>query len=139
MPNSIYDSARYKLLTATLNWLTTDLILVAWGGEPDFVKTDTTIADIIARNPAAELGYSGLLLSKSVSVEGAAQTGVAVIPGITVGAEITWFTLCANKPVHTASEPILFLDEGSFLPFLSNGLDIIVQPDWVQNRGWFFP
>ena len=136
--NGIYDEARVKSLTANLNWLTTDLMLVAWAGSPSFVPTDKFVADIKARG-AVVLGYSLAITEQMVSTDGTAQTNAVVIPTVPVGSPVTWFTMCTkNTPVDN-SELILFVDQADGLPFEPNGLDMVVTPDWLQNRGWWRP
>ena len=136
--NGIYDDARYKLLTANLNWLVADLLLVAWGGTPNFVKTDSTIASIKARGGTA-LGYSMEITEQAVSLNGTAQTNDVVIPEVPIGPAVTWFTMCVKQTPQDNSPLILFIDEATELPFEPNGLDMVVSPDWLQNRGWWLP
>ena len=31
------------------------------------------------------------------------------------------------------------IDEAFELPFVPNGLDLVIQPDWLSARGWFRP
>lgn len=137
MANGIYNSARYSILTAGLNWPAADILVAAWGGEPDFVVTDKKISDIVGRGKATVLGTSLPVTTKSVSADGTAQTNQVVIPGVPVGQQVTFFTLGKNATPVSNSDLFLFLDDALNLPFDPNGLDIVVQPDWLQARGWF--
>jgi hypothetical protein len=136
--NDIYDDARVKLLTAALNWTTTDLVLSAWPGTPSFVPGEKTLSQIIARGYAVR-GHSQVITSKTVSTDGTAQTNQVVIPSVPVGANVTWFTMSKRNATITLSEMILYIDEAIELPFVPNGLDMIVNPDWLSNRGWWRP
>ena len=124
------------MLTAGLDWVNSDLRVAAWGGTPDFVETDDSINDVISRG-YTPLGLSQPITSKSVSSNGTAQTNQVVIPDVPIGELVTWFTMYKN--VGLGDEMILFVDEAVELPFDPNGLDMVVQPDWFYNRGWFRP
>ena len=138
--NGIYDLARYQLLTAQFDWQTIPLVLSAWGGTPMFVPTDQTIADV-ASHGSPELGTSIPITAQSVAINGTAQTNHVLIPPILpAGPIVTWFTMSRQYPTtHAFSQPILFIDEADELPFDPRGLEIIVQPDWLDERGWFRP
>jgi hypothetical protein len=130
--NGIYDQARYQLLTAQLDWRAVPLVLSAWGGTPLFDPTDETVADIIAHG-FTEIGTSMPITHQTVSTDGTAQTDPVLIPAVPIGPSVTWFTFAA------ASQLILFIDDADELPFVPNGLDLIVQPDWLAGRGWWRP
>ena len=136
--NTIYDAARYKLMTAAFDWTATDLLLTCWSGTPVFVPTDQTIGDVGIHGPV-ERGSSLPITSQSVTPDGTGQTNKVVIPAVAVGAPITFFTMSDRKPTHSLSELILFIDEAEDLPFDPNGLDMVVYPDWLQQRGWWRP
>jgi hypothetical protein len=136
--NQLYYDASYRLMTAQFNWTSLDLMLVAWGGEPLFAAADTTIAAIKARG-FVELGFSLDILGPAVDPTGIGQTGQVLLPGIAVGETITWFTMCERQTTHDQSKLILYVDEALNLPFEGNGLDVVVQPDWLEQRGWFRP
>jgi hypothetical protein len=136
--NQPYDNARYRMLSAALNWTTEPMVLSAWSGTPDFVKTDKTISQIKARGNT-ELAKSLPITSQTVAADGTAQTNDVLIPGIAVGMTVTWFTMSDQFPLHDASELILFIDTAVELPFVGNALDMLIRPDWLENRGWFKP
>lgn len=133
MVNSIYDNARYRLATAGLNWLAVELLLSAWKGAPDFIATDVSIAQIAARGNATQIGTSLPITGQFVTLDGTAQTDPVVISGVPAGETVTFFVLS----LVAGTEPVLFIDEAGGLPFLSNGLDMLLQPDWALERGWF--
>jgi hypothetical protein len=137
--NKPYDLARYKMLTAAFDWTAMELRLAAWGGTPDFVPADQQISDINARPANAMLGYSQEITEHTVSPDGTAQTNQVIIPDVPVGQAVTWFTLVRFAAVPADSELILFIDDAIELPFDPNGLDIVVNPDWLSQRGWFRP
>jgi hypothetical protein len=136
--NNIYDHARYQLLTAGIDWRTVPLVLSVWGDEPLFDPTDKTIADIQTHG-FAELGYSMTITGQAVSNDGTAQTNPVLIPGIPAGSLVTWFTFAWKNVTHVNSQLILFIDQAEGIPFEANGLDVVVQPDWLQERGWWRP
>ena len=132
--SGIYDNFRQKLLTASIDWRTEDYLLTAWEGLPDFEPTDANISDISARPNAVLLATSQPILGKAVSFDGTAQTGPVVIPGIPVNETVSFFVMAM-----AAGAPLLFIDDAIDLPWTSNGLDMVVQPDWLYERGWFRP
>jgi len=137
--SNIYDWARAQLLTANLDWLDVNLVVSAWAGTKTFVPTDTTIAHVKARG-AVERGYSLPIALTSVSTDGTAKTDPVLIPAIAPGTPILWFTMSEVASPHDNSKLILFIDHAiPELPFVPNGLDILLQPDWSTGRGWWRP
>ena len=135
--NDIYDEARRRLATATLDWTAIDLMLTAWRGTPTFVPTDKTINDVIAHGNSTVAAYSLPIVTKDVAVDGTAQTDEVVLPDVAIGAPITHFTMCQRNVVPESGQLILFIDNAEGLPFIPNGLDMVIKPDWLQNKGWF--
>lgn len=129
--NQPYDIARYRFVTADFNWLTTDLRLTAWGGVPQFVATDTMVSDLTVRGTPL-LGTSQPITLKSVTSDGTVQTNQVLIPNVPIGPDVTHFTMS-----DTSGRLILFVDQALDLPFTPTGLDMVVQPDWLEQRGWF--
>jgi hypothetical protein len=136
--NQPYDQARFWWATAGIDWRATDLVLVAWSGTPNFVKTDTKVADIVSRGVTALTGYSQTITQKSVATDGAMQTNNVVIPAVPIGPPVTHFTMCRRGAPPNQSELLLFVDDAEGLPFTPNGLDMVVTPDWTLNRGWAY-
>jgi hypothetical protein len=128
--NTIYDAARYRLMTAGFNWTTADLLLTAWSGALVFDPGDEMLSDVVARG-AVPRGVSDPITSQTVAPDGTAQTNQVVIPNVTIGAPISFFTM------SDGDELVLFIDEAIELPFIPNGLDMVVQPDWLSQRGWW--
>jgi hypothetical protein len=137
--NQLYNNAAYRMSVGAFNWLATDILLVAWGGAPDYNAADLTIAQIKARGNVELGGPSLPVTGQTVAPDGTCQTNVVIIPDIAPGETVTWFTLCDRKSPHDSSQPILYLDEVVDLPYDGNGLDMAVQPDWLTQRGWFRP
>jgi hypothetical protein len=138
--NSLYDSIRYELLTGVFDWTAIDLQLIAWRGTPQFVATEKTVTNFKAHGAATEAGRSLDITSQTVSANGTAQTNQVVIPAVPVGAALTHFTMVRKHPtVPDSSDLILYIDEAFELPFVPNGLDMLIQPDWLTNRGWWRP
>jgi hypothetical protein len=130
--NQPYDAARYRFVTAGLNWLNLDLRLTAWGGQPFFNPADKVLSDIIVRGTTSLLGTSQPITVKTVTADGTAQTNKVLVPNVPVGPDVTHFTMGeANGAL------ILYIDQALDIPFTPNGLDIVIQPDWLEQRGWF--
>jgi len=134
--NEIYDIQRYEQKTAGFDWTKIPLMLTAWSGTPVFKAYHKTISEIVAAG-CTERGSSLPITYQHVHNDGTAQTNQVLIPKVPIGAPITFFTMSKRTVPHQAAELILFLDDVYLLPFIANGLDLIVTPDWLQNRGWF--
>lgn len=135
--NNIYDTARYKVMLALQDWTKVDLMLTAWSGTPTFVPTHTYVSDVDAVSGVIERGSSLPITSATVAPDGTAQTNQVIIPAVPIGLPLTFFTMSIRKPTHSLSELILYIDEADGLPFYPNGLDVTIQPDWLQRRGWW--
>lgn len=133
MSNQPYDIARYRMVTGAFNWLTANLNLTAWSGTPTFVATDQSNADLTARGSVGR-GTSLTVTAKSVATNGTVQTNQVVIPSVAVGAPVTFFTMSDGTGVGSL---LLYIDDAIDLPFTPNGLDMVIQPDWLTQRGWF--
>jgi hypothetical protein len=137
--NDIYDKARVQLLTAQLDWRTIPLVLTAWAATPRFIPTHETIADILVY-PGYEHAHSVSITGQAVSADGTAQTDTVILPEVPIhDMPITWLTMAWLKPVYEESSLILFIDQAEGLPFTTNGLDVVITPDWLENRGWWRP
>jgi hypothetical protein len=136
--NALYDQVREWLLTANLNWLATDPLLVAWTGKPIFEPDQRFVSDIVTVG-GDFLAASEDIIGPTVGTGGYAQTTPALFRALPIGPPITWFTLCLNAPILDNAQLVAFIDVGVNLPYSPNGLDVLVQPDWLQSRGWFRP
>jgi len=139
LSSELYNNAAREFALGQLIWPDTELVLVAWGFEPVFNPAHATIADLRTATGLTELGISLPITDSSVAVDGTCQTNQVVIPNIPIGPDVTWFTLCRARATIELAELILFVDEAIELPFVPNGLDLVIQPDWTLNRGWFRP
>lgn len=124
------------MATATFNWPQLSLVLTAWGGIPVFDPTHTTIATIAAAGPV-DLGRSLGIGHQTVAADGSCQSDNVVIPTPPIGQDVTFFTMSELQTDYAASKLLFFIDDAKVLPFTPNGLDLIVTPDWLENRGWF--
>lgn len=136
--NSIYNLARRSMLTNQFDWATLNLVLYVFAGEPVFEPADASMADVVLHTPGA-IDTSLPVLGQAVTIEGVAQTGPIVVPDVPIGPDITFMVLAISTGVFGTSKPILFIDDAMGLPFVPNGLDMVVQPDWALGRGWFRP
>ena len=139
--NKPYDQLRYRMLTAGLDWPLINVTLSAWGGTPYYDPLQKTVNDIkLAPGDHFEIASSAPNLHSSVLLNGTAVTDHMLFTNVPIGSQITWFTLSEVFGATNDSAKLLcFIDEGEFLPFLTNSLDIVVSPDWFFGRGWFRP
>lgn len=136
MANKLYNIARFQMVTATFDWLNYDLALIALRGVPTFVATDNTLTLVLSHG-ATNAGVSLAIVGKAVLPDGTVQTSPVVIPGIIAGADVTHFVMVKKAGVLNNSIPLEFIDDAEGLPFVPNGLDLTIQPDWLAQRGWF--
>lgn len=129
--NDIYDTARQRFALGLIDWSIAPLVLLAYSGEPVFYAGDDTIAGIDARGETLRISTSQAVLQQSVSDEGYLQTGTVTFIEVPIGPPITHFIMSLNAGV-----PLLYVDEAHELPFTPNGLDVVVTPDWLDERGW---
>lgn len=138
MSNNIYNSIRYAMMTGAFDWRALDLRVVLLSGEPDFDPTDITLNDIIGRGGAVR-AVSQPVTAPSVVVDGTGRTDAVLVEEVPIGDPITWLLLVKYNPVQNSSQLVYFCDEALDIPFIPNGLDMIIQPDWTAQRGWFKP
>lgn len=124
------------MVTGAFDWNALTLGLIALSGTPTFVATDTTLTLVMSHGAVNE-GVSLAVTGQNVLTDGTVQTDPIVIPGITVGPDVTHFVLIKKHVTIGLSMPIEFIDDADGLPFVPNGLDLTVQPDWLAQRGWF--
>jgi len=139
MANQLYAHARFQMVNAQFQWPNMLLNVFAFTGPQVFVDTDLTVSDILARAPGTMLGYSDPITGKTTSPGGVMQSDPALIRGIPIGPPVSYLTMCEASVTPEASQLIFYMDEGYELPFVPNGLDIMVHPDWLQMRGWGQP
>ena len=138
MSNKPYDVARVRMLTASLDWPETDIILSLWSGTPTFNPKHTVIGHIVGLGGDVTLrGHSMPTADTTVAGDGTAQSDVMLIKTVPIGPDITWMTLSERWSTTKSSKLLIYIDEAMFLPFRANGLDVVVTPDWLQQKGWF--
>jgi hypothetical protein len=135
--NYPYDRYRCELLAAQSNWPAENLTMIAWSGPLEFFAGDITVGDITTRGNSALRGVSLPVTGAAISSQGYAQSNQVIIPGITIGATITYFTMVRTMGTTAASHLLLYIDTAWELPWTPNGLDLPVQPDWLSMKGWF--
>lgn len=136
MTNSIYDGARYRFATGQLDWRAANLRLLAMQGTPNFVAADATVQALITRAISTVFATSQVIPNKSVSSDGYLISDSALFPTPAVSTPITSFIMVLYGVDVPTSIPLLFIDTALNLPFTPNGLDVVVQPDWMQHRAW---
>jgi len=136
--NALYDSARQRMLLNDFNWPVLTLGVVAWRGPYTFLETDANVADISANG--GQLVMVGLPLTNQAAVDGYARSDTAILPNVPASPDpVTFLTLVETAGSVPDAKLIAFLDDAEGLPFVPNGQDQAVQPDWLQMRGWFRP
>ena len=131
MPNSLYDSARERLLLGSFNWTSDAFNLVLVDGTPSYTVSLTThtfyssVQGSVVSGPVA-------LASKTI-VAGAAAASNVTFTGVS-GPSIE--SIVCYKQVTTAQDsPLLFyIDTATGLPITPNGGDIIVSWDLGPNK-----
>lgn len=137
--NALYALPRELLLKAALNWPTLAIYIQAWRGSYAFNEAHVTSADVTAAG--------GALVQTSLAATGAVvrpggygRTDPILLPTVPASPNpITFLTLSEITTLPGTHRLILFIDEAEGLPFVPNGLDQPVQPDWLNARGWFRP
>lgn len=133
--NILYNVARNQFATGSIDWRVFNPVFIAWGGTPDFNPLDTIVSHIKARGNV-ELSRSLPITSKTVTPAGNLQTNNVVLPSVPAGSTVTWFTFCRAGVTADGATPLLFVDDAENLPYDTDGLDVIITPDWVEARGW---
>lgn len=133
--NQSYNIARFLRATGGFDWNAFELALIAMRGVPTFVATDTTLALVLSHGHT-QAGVSLAITGHNVLTDGTMQTDPVVIPGITAGADVTCFVMVKQAVILNNSIPLEFIDDAVGLPFVPNGLNLAIQPDWLAQRGW---
>lgn len=130
MPNSLYDSARERLLLGSFSWTSDTFNLVLVDNTPYTVSLTSHVFYVSVQGSV--IAGPVALASKAV-VAGAADAADATFLTVT-GASIE--SIVCYKQVTTASDsPLLFyIDTATGLPITPNGGDIIVTWDNGPNR-----
>lgn len=132
--NQLYDTARERMLKASLDWANLNLLAFAFTSNPDtaYNPAHLTVADV-----GLSYAVSQPMLSKVVMPGGYARTSAANFPNIAMGSNITFFVIAEAATPATASKLIIFLSDVEGLPFIPNGLGYLLKPDWLFSQGWF--
>lgn len=134
--NALYNVARVRRLQNQFNWVTLALRVVAWSGPYTFDEYHTLTSQIAAT--ATKRAHSLLLDGHTVTTGGYARANAAVIENLVAGGDpVTFLTLCEDTGDTSNMPLIAFYDTGIGLPFQPNGLDWLIQPDWIAERGYF--
>jgi hypothetical protein len=135
-----YAGIRERLLYNTFSWLSADLELQAWSGG-HFNEQHVRVSDLIASGGVPQ-SKSQEAASPFIRPGGYASSNALILPGtgFSVGASITFLTM-NDRASGSAADPILvlFIDDADGLPFVANGLDYVVEPDWLFKRAWWRP
>jgi hypothetical protein len=136
--SALFNRFRERLLAADVSWTGANIGCVAWSGKYWFDETDRYVSDIQTSNgtvvsvaepnPTAVAGLGGYAI-----------TDPMLFKAVPIGPPVVFFTLVVPNALLGQSELIAYIDQGDGLPYTPNGLDMIVQPDWLSRRGWFRP
>lgn len=136
--NIVYDFARNRMLTGTLNWPSMVARMLVWGGSYTFVAGHTTVANVIAGAGGSPRAISLPATNKVATAAGYAKSDPILVQGLTPGPDITFYTLVEDIGGDVPTWRLIgYFDTGIDTPFSPNGLDWKIQPDWLAGRGWF--
>ena len=134
--NALYNTARERMVKGIFDWAHLDVVLTAWSGPYHYDETNRYSGDIVTRG-----GISRAIALKNptygVTQEGIVQTAPYVFTTISIGEPVIFFTMSLRSSQAGLDELVCYLDEGFNLPYEPNGLEVVVQPDWLHKRGWF--
>lgn len=136
--SALFNRFRERLLSADIAWTGAEIGCVAWTGKYYFDETDRFVQDIEASNGAV-VSVAETNVTAVAGIGGYAITDPMLFRAVPIGAPVNFLTLTFPNLNVGLSELICYIDRGEGLPFTPNGLDWIVQPDWLSKRGWFRP
>jgi hypothetical protein len=132
--NALYDNARERMLSAQLNWASLNLLMTAWGGDPETSFDPSHLTQTVLGTP---LATSQPILTPDVRPGGYAQSSKALFPAIAMGTSVQFVVLCEANATPANRRLIAYLSDVSGLPFIPNGGDYLLKPDWLFSQGWF--
>lgn len=138
MANTLYDGARYRFATGSINWLTDTfyVILIDTGAYTPNFSSHVYLSDI--GSSARDFGDSGAtgvaLASKTVESNGAVDAADVTFQNVS-GNTIEAVGIYKDVGGVAANSPLIaYLDTATGLPITPNGGDIIVTWDNGVNR-----
>ena len=132
--NALYDNARERLAKALLNWPTLNLVMNAWGGDPEASFNPAHLTQSALGTP---LATSQPILLPSVAAGGYCRSSYANFAVIPVGGTVQFLTLHEDLATPASRPTIAYLADVAGCPFVPNGLSYLVKPDWLFAQGWF--
>ena len=137
--NRPYAHVREEMLNAVFNWPATDLELQCWTAGV-FDETQMYVSQLVAAGgiPSAK---STAPIHTFVETGGYASSDGVLLPGasFTVGERIVFMTLSDRTGALADPKLVLWVDDAEGFPFVADGLDVLITPDWVLHRGWWRP
>lgn len=133
MINSLYNDARERMLSSQLNWATMPLVMLAYKLDP---TTSFDPTDLIQSDIGTPWAVSQSMLNPIVQSGGYAKSGGAEFLTIPIGT-VTFFVLAEDLPTPTPRRLLVYLSDANNLPFISNGGDYMIKPDWLFSQGWW--
>jgi len=134
--NALYNTARERMVKGMFDWQALDVVLTAWSGPYQYDETNRYSGDIVSRK-GIKRATALKNVASSATVEGIVQTAPYVFTTISIGEPVIFFTMSLRSSQVGLDELVCYLDEGFNLPYEPNGLEVVVQPDWLHQRGWF--
>jgi hypothetical protein len=131
--NILYDDARMRMLNGQLVWPSMSLLMLAYSGDPTISFNP---AHLIQSDVGTPVAVSQGVLTPSVAAGGYAKSGYAEFLSIPVG-NVTFFVMCEANATPASRRLLVYLSDLNNLPFISNGGDYLVKPDWLFRQGWF--
>lgn len=134
--NAQYNLQRVRRATGAFNWPTLTCYMQAWRGAYVFDAAHETVSDVTASGGTL-VATSLALLDQQVTSGGYLRSGPVAIPAIAPSSPITFLLLVRDTGGGAAAyAPIAYYDDAIGLPFTPNGLEWLIQPDWLSERGW---
>jgi hypothetical protein len=135
--NNLYLNARYRMVTGDFDWRTLDVLLAAWSGPYMFDEGHRTNNDVVLAG-GIPIAYAEPNASNTIHAQTAiVQTNPILFRQVPIGPPLVFLTQAIRGINELSSELIAYYDTGEGLPYAPNGLDVLVHPDWLNQRGWF--
>jgi hypothetical protein len=136
--NRLYSRNRIKFLNTQFDWANRQMIMTCCRGPYTFDEEHITSDELVANG--AELVASSLPMTGQTAMPGGyAMSDLIVVPAVPANTlPVTFLVLFDVTEAGTVGNvPLVYIDEAMGLPFVPNGLDQQIQPDWLNHRGWF--
>lgn len=135
MANALYDKARERFLTGSINWSsdTIKVMLLRSTGYTVSLSTHEFLTDVSGSAWVPSSSASAPTLGSKTTTGGAADGGDVTFTAVT-GAAIGAILIFKSTGTDSTSPLIAYIDTATGLPITPNGGDIIVTWDNGTNK-----